>query len=159
MAPGFPAREASGRTPGTRAAAVLAAAVKFPFPSKCLRLPRFSLFYNMPSCPVKPGSFWETADADSSKRKKGIFRKKHLHFSPDCAIILRHCDSAYAPVAQLDRVTDYESVGRGFESLLAYQKETTIFGRRLSFLFVLFTFLFSFFSLLSNCRFQRKDKR
>ncbi|MBR3849607.1 MAG: hypothetical protein IKM36_03830, partial [Oscillospiraceae bacterium] len=25
--------------------------------------------------------------------------------------------------------------------------------------FVLFTFLFSFFSLLSNCRFQRKDKR
>ena len=29
--------------------------------------------------------------------------------------------SAYAPVAQLDRVTDYESVGRGFESLLAYQ--------------------------------------
>ena len=28
----------------------------------------------------------------------------------------------YAPVAQLDRVTDYESVGRGFESLLAYQK-------------------------------------
>ena len=38
-------------------------------------------------------------------------------------------------------------------------KETTIFGRRLSFLFVLFTFLFSFFSLLSNCRFRRKDKR
>ena len=30
--------------------------------------------------------------------------------------------SAYAPVAQLDRVTDYESVGRGFESLPAYQK-------------------------------------
>ena len=29
--------------------------------------------------------------------------------------------SAYAPVAQLDRVTDYESVGQGFESLLAYQ--------------------------------------
>ena len=30
-------------------------------------------------------------------------------------------DAVYAPVAQLDRVTDYESVGRGFESLLAYQ--------------------------------------
>ncbi len=30
--------------------------------------------------------------------------------------------SAYAPIAQLDRVTDYESVGRGFESLSAYQK-------------------------------------
>ncbi len=40
----------------------------------------------------------------------------------------------------------------------AHQKETTIFDRRLSFLFVLFTFLFSFFSLPSNCRFQRKDK-
>ena len=43
--------------------------------------------------------------------------------------------------------------------LLSAPKETTIFGRRLSFLFVLFTFLFSFFSLLSNCRFRRKDKR
>ena len=30
-------------------------------------------------------------------------------------------EQRYAPVAQLDRVTDYESVGRGFESLLAYQ--------------------------------------
>ena len=30
-------------------------------------------------------------------------------------------ERAYAPVAQLDRVTDYESVGQGFESLLAYQ--------------------------------------
>ena len=39
------------------------------------------------------------------------------------------------------------------------QKETTIFDRRLSFLFVLFTFLFSFFSLPSNCRFQIKDKK
>jgi len=28
----------------------------------------------------------------------------------------------------------------------------------LSFLFVLFTFLFSFFFFLSDCRFQRKDK-
>ena len=36
--------------------------------------------------------------------------------------------SAYAPVAQLDRVTDYESVGRGFESLLAYQKQDIPFG-------------------------------
>ena len=29
----------------------------------------------------------------------------------------------HAPIAQLDRVTDYESVGRGFESLSAYQKK------------------------------------
>ena len=28
----------------------------------------------------------------------------------------------YAPVAQLDRVTGYEPVGQGFESLPAYQK-------------------------------------
>ena len=31
---------------------------------------------------------------------------------------------AHAPVAQLDRVTDYESVGQGFESLLAYQNRS-----------------------------------
>ena len=31
-------------------------------------------------------------------------------------------ETRYAPIAQLDRVTDYESVGRGFESLSAYQK-------------------------------------
>ena len=30
--------------------------------------------------------------------------------------------SVYAPIAQLDRVTGYEPVGRGFESLSAYQK-------------------------------------
>ena len=29
---------------------------------------------------------------------------------------------SYAPVAQLDRVTGYEPVGQGFESLLAHQK-------------------------------------
>ena len=34
----------------------------------------------------------------------------------------------YALVAQLDRVTDYESVGRGFESLPAYQKGRYPFG-------------------------------
>ena len=34
----------------------------------------------------------------------------------------------HAPIAQLDRVTDYESVGRGFESLSAYQKTT---GKRM----------------------------
>ena len=35
----------------------------------------------------------------------------------------------YAPVAQLDRVTDYESVGRGFESLPAYQISTMVLIR------------------------------
>ena len=33
---------------------------------------------------------------------------------------------AYAAVAQLDRVTGYEPVGRGFESLQPYQKAETI---------------------------------
>ena len=45
-------------------------------------------------------------------------------------IILWHLKKRYAPVAQLDRVTDYESVGRGFESLLAYQ--TNIIRTRFS---------------------------
>ena len=36
--------------------------------------------------------------------------------------------SAHAPVAQLDRVTDYESVGQGFESLPAYQKTASLIG-------------------------------
>ena len=36
----------------------------------------------------------------------------------------------YAPIAQLDRVTDYESVGRGFESLSPYQ--TNIIRTRFS---------------------------
>ena len=34
----------------------------------------------------------------------------------------------HAPIAQLDRVTDYESVGRGFESLSAYQNPDTHSG-------------------------------
>ena len=41
----------------------------------------------------------------------------------------------YAPIAQLDRVTDYESVGRGFESLSAYQEIQIPIYRYLDFLF------------------------
>ena len=37
-------------------------------------------------------------------------------------------EAAYAAIAQLDRVTDYESVGRGFESLSPYQKSRYPFG-------------------------------
>ena len=33
-----------------------------------------------------------------------------------------------APVAQLDRVTGYEPVGRGFESLLAHQRIYALCG-------------------------------
>ena len=51
------------------------------------------------------------------------FFKKYLLFLEYCAIISKRFRvMRYAPIAQLDRVTDYESVGRGFESLSAYQK-------------------------------------
>ena len=40
-----------------------------------------------------------------------------------------------APVAQLDRVTGYEPVGRGFESLLPYQAPS-IFGLRALVVFI-----------------------
>ena len=56
-----------------------------------------------------------------------------------CYYTLALRNAVYAPVAQLDRVTDYESVGRGFESLPAYQerKHLLVFP------------LFSYVSLLS----------
>ena len=50
----------------------------------------------------------------------------------------------YAPVAQLDRVSDYESEGRGFESLPAHQEK-----QRLNVKFVAaFLFVFAFFLIL-----------
>ena len=39
-----------------------------------------------------------------------------------------------APVAQLDRVTGYEPVGRGFESLLAHQKSARLLMSLVDFL-------------------------
>ena len=62
-------------------------------------------------------------------------------------------------IAQLVRALGCGPKGRGFESHYSPQKETTIFDRRLSFLFALFTFHSSLFTFLSNCRFQLKDKR
>ena len=51
-----------------------------------------------------------------------IFLKKVLAFLKRlCYDIQAPEIKGHAPVAQLDRVTDYESVGRGFESLPAYQ--------------------------------------
>ena len=49
-----------------------------------------------------------------------------MHFLKRCASISE--SQGHAPIAQLDRVTDYESVGRGFESLSAYQKSRYPFG-------------------------------
>ena len=39
-------------------------------------------------------------------------------------------NTGHAPVAQLDRVFDYESKGRGFESLLAHQYALLFFERQ-----------------------------
>ncbi len=47
-------------------------------------------------------------------------------------ILYLGAEERYAPIAQLDRVTDYESVGRGFESLSAYHlKSLKLHGFRL----------------------------
>ena len=50
-----------------------------------------------------------------------IFFKKVLAFHNYLCYYMQALERVrYALVAQLDRVTDYESVGRGFESLPAY---------------------------------------
>ena len=62
----------------------------------------------------------------------------------------------------VENLQEFELIPQSTENIFFVahrQKETTIFERRLSFLFGLFTLSFSLFSLLSNCRFQRKDKR
>ena len=50
-----------------------------------------------------------------------ILEKKACIFILNVLLYAGTCESAYAPIAQLDRVTGYEPVGRGFESLSAYQ--------------------------------------
>ena len=52
-----------------------------------------------------------------------IFEKSTCFFSFSVLLYTGTCEVlVYAPVAQLDRVTGYEPVGQGFESLPAYQK-------------------------------------
>ena len=41
-------------------------------------------------------------------------------------------NSAHAPVAQLDRAPDFESVGRRFESCRAYQIQKNGVGRKVA---------------------------
>ena len=53
---------------------------------------------------------------NSNKRDKYL-----LHFFRGYAIMCKR----YAPVAQLDRVTGYEPVGQGFESLQARHEEVS----------------------------------
>ena len=64
------------------------------------------------------------------------------------AIIVSVVRTAYAPVAQLDRVTDYESVGRRFESCRTYIKRNA-YGVPL---FSLFYAKQRWFSALNECR-------
>ena len=49
------------------------------------------------------------------------------------SLVTRITFVAYAPVAQLDRVTGYEPVGQGFESLLAHQSKNPVDLRRWDF--------------------------
>ncbi len=56
------------------------------------------------------------------KKRRKTFQKTLAFPKRKWYNALASCVEAYAPVAQLDRVTDYESVGRGFEFLPAYQK-------------------------------------
>ncbi len=60
------------------------------------------------------------------KKIKKNFLRKRLTNSKGCYIItpLLMRNDFYVCVAQLDRVTGYEPVGRGFESLHAHQRAT-----------------------------------
>ena len=54
--------------------------------------------------------------------KKNRKNSKNLLTNPTLRDKIHHVPTGtYALVAQLDRVTDYESVGRGFESLPSHQ--------------------------------------
>ena len=55
-----------------------------------------------------------------------IFCILHLTFTSKSGNISKHLKIAYALVAQLDRVTGYEPVGQGFESLPARQNSDFI---------------------------------
>ena len=67
--------------------------------------------------------------SEQKKPEKTLFSKKDqknskkLLTNPPLRDKIHHVPTGtYALVAQLDRVTDYESVGRGFESLPSHQK-------------------------------------
>jgi|SRR5579885_1529408 hypothetical protein len=53
---------------------------------------------------TSPGRLWDTPSSPATS-----------------GIMLSLCEESNAPVAQLDRAADFESVGRGFESLRARQ--------------------------------------
>ena len=70
----------------------------------------------MPKKRAFAGIFRKTPKKNQKIRKKLLTNpalRDKIHLVPT---------GTYALVAQLDRVTDYESVGRGFESLPSHQK-------------------------------------
>ena len=62
-----------------------------------------------------------------------LFFRKELTFPGTCAILFGLSEDRRGLVAQLDRVFDYESKGRGFESRRAHQGEAL---KSASFLYV-----------------------
>lgn len=66
--------------------------------------------------------------ADESKKFFDFFEKPLDRFRKMCYNIRVDGDTSDAPVAQLDRVTGYEPVGRGFESLPAHSEPLTTVG-------------------------------
>ena len=79
------------------------------------------LCYPVPFCAVLP---YAKKDAKQSQ-------KNYLHFRRMCDnIIALSGTAANAPLAQLDRVFDYESKGRGFESPRARQVKSPDLTKR-----------------------------
>ena len=81
---------------------------------KVLTKPRFSDKMQKNRSKIKEKTFFFGKYKNISKKllTNPALRDK-IHHVPN---------GTYALVAQLDRVTDYESVGRGFESLPSHQK-------------------------------------
>ena len=77
-------------------------------------------------CIIYTRAFASTSD-ESKREQMYVFWKENaldilLQFLYDNA-----CSTSNAPIAQLDRVFDYESKGRGFESRQAHQIKGQIF--------------------------------
>ncbi len=90
-------------------------------PLICLHFPRFG--HKTPTFQADPVERWRKALQTGALEAQ---REKNPPAFDDCLTTdfpkSRFPASEYAPVAQLDRVTDSDSVGRTFESCRAYQK-------------------------------------
>src|ERR1039458_8475356 len=110
---------------------------------------------------------WFAGLAYKSQKSCRLFHHRPLRNQPrrldsrDCAgaqtliICLRFCQEPCAPVAQLDRATDYESVGREFESLRAHHhtKRLRVIYRPTTVAAVVgFVVMPIVYALFTNCR-------